>query len=439
MTSASRALRRTDPPIADVRQVAYCNHMDPQLVSFDTIPDAWHDAPRRWGHPLHSLCSYFAMFPPQLASVFIRWLTQPGDSVYDPFSGRGTVPLEAILHGRTGLGADANPLAHALTRAKIQIPSSTAVQRRLTELEDAYSSQTTDTRSVPANIRMLYSNRTLKQLVFLRETLGVNARVDPFLTGMTLGMLHANHSTEGATAGFSISMPNTFAMAPGYVRNYIARENLVAPNLNVFSMLRTRATKYDLPSKAMTSGRSWQHDATKPAPLSVRRARPRLIFTSPPYLHVIKYGKYNWVRLWFLKHDARDVDSQLMASASLPRYLAFMTEVLTSLKCTVADDGFVCLVIGDVRRGEEQINLAGKVWRHVAEPAGWHCHGIIADQVPLGQKVSRIWKNNPGRATKVDRLLLLSPSSKVELPNLSPIDWSKTPSLSTTQLRAKVT
>jgi site-specific DNA-methyltransferase (adenine-specific) len=128
-----------------------------------------------------------------------------------------------------------------------------------------------------------------------------------------------------------------------------------------------------------------------------------------------------------------------MASASLPRYLAFMTEVLTSLKCTVADDGFVCLVIGDVRRGEEQINLAGKVWRHVAEPAGWHCHGIIADQVPLGQKVSRIWKNNPGRATKVDRLLLLSPSSKVELPNLSPIDWSKTPSLSTTQLRAKVT
>jgi site-specific DNA-methyltransferase (adenine-specific) len=127
-----------------------------------------------------------------------------------------------------------------------------------------------------------------------------------------------------------------------------------------------------------------------------------------------------------------------MASGSLPRYLAFMTEVLAGLKRTVADDGFVCLVIGDVRKGEEQINLAGKVWRHVAEPAGWHCHGIIVDQVPLGQKVSRIWKNNPGRATKVDRLLLLSPSSKVGLPDLIPVDWSETPSLCPDSSREKV-
>jgi site-specific DNA-methyltransferase (adenine-specific) len=436
MTQASKILVTVHN--ANIRKEAYGGHMDPQLVSLDTITDAWHGAPRRWGHPLHSLCSYFAMFPPQLASVFIRWLTQPGDAVYDPFAGRGTVPLEAILHGRIGLGADANPLAHALTLAKIRIPSRTAVQSRLMELEEAYDAQTTDTRSVPADIRMLYSNRTLKQLVFLRETLGSNPRVDPFLTGMTLGMLHANHSSAGATAGFSVSMPNTFAMAPAYVRKYIARENLVAPDVNVFAMLRSRAPKYDLPPKAMTAGRSWQHDATKPAPLSVRRARPQLVFTSPPYLQVIKYGKYNWVRLWFLKHDAREVDSRLMASASLPRYLGFMTDVLGGLKQTVADDGYVCLVIGDVRKGEEQINLAGKVWRHVAEPAGWHCHGIIVDQVPLGQKVSRIWKNNPGRATKVDRLLLLSPSSTVALPDLIPVDWSETPSLVTDQLREKV-
>src|SRR6266545_5048070 len=87
------------------------------------LPRRWHRAPRRWGHPLHSLCSYFAMFPPQIANVFVRWLTAPGDSVYDPFSGRGTVPLEAVLLGRRGLGSDANPLAVALTQAKAQIPS----------------------------------------------------------------------------------------------------------------------------------------------------------------------------------------------------------------------------------------------------------------------------------------------------------------------------
>lgn len=387
---------------------------------------------------MHSLCSYFAMFPPQIASVFIRWLTEPGDVVYDPFAGRGTVPFEALLHGRIGLGADANPLAHALTEAKTRIPSGATVARRISALEKSYCSPSIDTSAVPEDIRMLYTEETLKQLVFLRDELGHNRRVNPFIIGMVLGMLHANHSSRGATNGFSISMPNTFAMAPGYVRSYIARENLIAPELNVFAMLRSRADKYRLPAKAITSGRSWLHDATRRPPVGVRKVRPRLIFTSPPYLQVIKYGKYNWVRLWFLKRDAREVDAQLMASGSLPRYLAFMTDVLRVLKNTVAEDGFVCLVIGDVRKGEEQVNLAGNVWRHVAEPAGWHCHGIINDEVPAGQKVSRIWKNNPGRATKIDRLLLLSPSSDVPLPDRVMIDWSETPKFSEFADREKV-
>jgi DNA methylase len=398
------------------------------IASGSTIPDLWHEAPRRWGHPLHSLCSYFAMFPPQLASVFIRWLTEPGDAVYDPFAGRGTVPLEALLQGRVGYGADANPLAHALTRAKVRVPSRRSVERRLKDLERKYDPASTDIGGVPADIRMLYAPGTLRQIVYLKRELGTRGS-DPLIIGMVLGMLHANHSAAGATRGFSISMPNTFAMAPGYVREYIAREGLVAPDVDVFTMLRGRAERYLLPNQAILSGRSWLHDATKPVPAPVRRVRPRLVFTSPPYLQVIKYGKYNWVRLWFLGRQAPEVDSQLMASASLPRYLGFIDAVLGQLRSTVAEDGFVCLVIGDVRRGEDNVNLAGKVWRHVAEPTGWHCHGIIADHVPAGRKVSRIWKNNPGRATKTDRVLVLSPSADVALRAPLPIDWSAIPSL----------
>jgi len=369
------------------------------------------------------------MFPPQLASVFIRWLTDPGDAVYDPFAGRGTVPLEAVLHRRVGYGADANPLAHALTTAKVRIPSERAVRRRLRELRLGFDEAPIDTSLVPEDIRMLYAPGTLSQLVFLRESLGEGSS-DDLIRSMVLGMLHANHSATGATRGFSINMPNTFAMAPGYVREYIEREGLMAPEVDVFAMLLERSKRFGLPRRTVTSGASWLHDATLPPPRRVRSARPRLIFTSPPYLQVIKYGKYNWVRLWFLGQRAPEIDGQLMASASLPRYLSFMSSVLGQLKSTVADDGFVCLLIGDVRRGDEDINLAGKVWRHVAEPAGWYCHGIIADQVPQGRKVSRIWKNNPGRATKTDRILVLSPSEHARLPDPVEIDWNITPSLS---------
>jgi site-specific DNA-methyltransferase (adenine-specific) len=222
-------------------------------------------------------------------------------------------------------------------------------------------------------------------------------------------------------------MPNTFAMAPGYVRKYIARERLVAPDVNIFAMLRVRADRYELPAQSILTGRSWLHDATRTVPREVRKAKPRLVFTSPPYLQVIKYGKYNWVRLWFLKKDAKQVDAGLMSSGSLTHYLDFMSDVLASLRRTVAADGFVCLVIGDVRRGDMELNLARKVWRHAADPYGWHCHGIIADGLPTGHKVSRIWKTNPGRATKTDRLLMLSPSAEVSLPPLMAIDWQETP------------
>src|SRR5689334_18917254 len=195
-----------------------------RAIPLSSLPEAWARAPRRWGHPLHSLCSYFAMFPPQLAAVVIRWLSQPGDTIYDPFAGRGTVALEALLNGRVGHGSDANPLAHALTKAKVGIPSEAAVLRRLRELRAHYGDGGgySDV-AVPDDIRMLYAPGTLSQLAFLRSQLGKNRRVDHFITALVLGMLHANHSARGATRGFSISMPNTFAMAPGYVRAYIAR------------------------------------------------------------------------------------------------------------------------------------------------------------------------------------------------------------------------
>jgi hypothetical protein len=87
------------------------------------------------------------------------------------------------------------------------------------------------------------------------------------------------------------------------------------------------------------------------------------------------------------------------------------------------------LVIGDVRRGQAQLNLAEHVWERVAKPAGWQHHGTIVDALPVGGKVSRIWKDNSGRATKTDRLLLLSPWPGTSLPAFPDIDWNLTPSL----------
>lgn len=193
------------------------------------LPNRWRRAPRRRGHPLHSLCSYFAMFPPQVPAVFIEWLTSRGDTVFDPFSGRGTVALEAARTGRMAYASDANPLAVALSKAKVRIPSYAVARNRIEALERGF--RRPSIRAVPSEIRMLYSRRTLEQVVYLRQELGADEASDCLVRAMTLGLLHGNHSRAGATRGLSVSMPNTLAMAPNYVRSYIAKHDLLAPDV----------------------------------------------------------------------------------------------------------------------------------------------------------------------------------------------------------------
>ncbi|MDD5187254.1 MAG: DNA methyltransferase, partial [Methanoregula sp.] len=58
--------------------------------------------------------SYRACFKPQLPGFFIDRLTEPGDVVYDPFSGRGTTVIQAGLSARRVIANDANPLSKIL-------------------------------------------------------------------------------------------------------------------------------------------------------------------------------------------------------------------------------------------------------------------------------------------------------------------------------------
>lgn len=394
--------------------------------NLDQLSRRWHRAPRRWGHPLHSLCSYFAMFPPQVPHVFIRWLTEPGDVVYDPFSGRGTAPMEACRLGRLGMGSDANPLAYILTAAKVDPPSLCEATARIRELRGACVPGRQG--DAPDDIRMLYAPEVLGQLLWLRGALSERRRTDRFLMATLLGLMHANYKPGSPARGLSISMPNTFSMSPAYVRGYIDEHGLEPPQVDVFDMLEAKVMRMHLPAKDRARGAAWRQDVREPVPVKLSTDPARLLFTSPPYLGVISYGKYNWVRLWMLGENPKEVDSRLVATGSLSRYVAFMRDALTSLQAAVRDDGYLCLMIGDVRERStgEVTNLAEEVWQQAAADLGWHRVGIIADRLPTEHKVSRIWKNTPGRATKTDRILVLArrKASSKQLPPLERIRWT---------------
>jgi hypothetical protein len=406
------------------------------------LEPAWKVQQRLWGHSFHPMCSYLASFPAALTHAFIARYSRPGDVVLDPFSGRGTTPLQACAEGRIGVGNDLNPFAHLLTAAKVRPATRAAATTRLTQLRLAWhgeASTYTDLavrviadpgatlipaagsgnagatdELVPAEVALAFHPDTLGQLLFVRTTLQLDDRTDGFLAAAITGILH------GKSASYlSELMPNTFSMAPRYVRDFAARTAFASPRRDVFDGLASKLDRLFRQPAPPTEGVALLGDARDvagPARDALRALgrpdRARLVVTSPPYLRVVKYGYYNWLRTWFLGFDARAIDATLDDAHHREPYLAFLREVLAGLRPVLADDAVVVLVIGDVetdrgRRLKGGVGLAERAWEQAAEPEGYRLAGVALDDVAALRKMTKLWGSEAGRATKTDRILVL--------------------------------
>ncbi len=66
----------------------------------------------------HYLFRYPAKFHPPIARALIEKFSKPGDTIFDPFVGSGTLAVEALAAGRNAVGIDIDPVAVAVATAK---------------------------------------------------------------------------------------------------------------------------------------------------------------------------------------------------------------------------------------------------------------------------------------------------------------------------------
>ena len=421
-----------------------------------SIEPEWKLQPRLWGHAYHPMCSYLASFPAALAHAFIARYSRPGDVVLDPFSGRGTVPLQASAEGRIGVGNDLNPFAYALTAAKLEPATPAETRTRLTALRLGYRSSATEWRAlaasiqadpagggpeaVPAEVALAFHPETFAQVLFLRASLRQGDRTDRFLAASATGILHGK-----SPAYLSTLMPNTFSMAPRYVREYAARTAFSSPQRDVFELLEAKVRRLARDGAPRGGGLALLGDA-RDAGVRAGRAlraaglpdRARLVVSSPPYLRVVKYGYYNWLRTWFLGLDGAAIDATLDDAHHRAPYLAFVREVLRGLRPALAEDAVVVLVVGDVatdrgRAIEGGIGLAERVWEAAAQPEGYRLAGITIDEIHAHRKMTKLWGDEAGRATQRDRILVLGAGESGRRRALAaaalPVDWTWPPRL----------
>ena len=390
----------------------------------DVDANIWQNQKGRWAAPQHYMCSYMAMFPPELPHYFIERFTQPGDTVLDPFSGRGTTPVEAAAQGRYGIGNDLNPLAVALTRGKLSNPTVEEVLKRLEKLESDYSSKDWSIEDEPEKIRMIYHDNTLRQMVYLKENLDWRKPgVDAFIVAVLMGAMHGN------SRGFlSLPMPNTFSMGWNYISRKVREEpeKFACPDRDTFEVLRTRVKRQLSKGQLPGHGIAIYGDVRR-LDEKIEHGSVQLLFTSPPYLKVIKYGLYNWIRLWFLTESGshQEVDDVLDDTHALVEYLDFMRETLTAtLPLMDRERGISCWAIGDVKG----LNLAWAVWHHAGKVIEvkaddgsilrYKLIAIVEDNIPDEQKVTKIWKTMIHRAVRLNSeseiIEVLGESSKEE-------------------------
>ena len=429
----------------------------------------WKDQQRLWGHSFHPMCSYLASFPAALTHAFIARYSRPGDVVLDPFSGRGTTPLQACAEGRVGVGNDLNPFAHLLTAAKVEPATRAQAVTRLAALRLGWNAESASWlalgervsrlhggpdapvpsagsgaspadggEAVPVEVALAFHPRTLGQLLYVRTSLRLEDRTDRFLAAALTGILH------GKSASYlSELMPNTFSMAPRYVRDFAARTSFESPERDVFDGLASKLDRLFRQAPPRIEGIALLGDARDVAPRARaalralgRPDRARLVVTSPPYLRVVKYGYYNWLRTWFLGFDAKEIDATLDDAHHREPYLLFLRDVLAGLRPVLADDAVVVLVIGDVEtdRGRNirgGIGLAERTWIAAAEPEGYKLAGVALDDVAAVRKMTKLWGDEAGRATKTDRILVLGATEAGRRRALAgaplDVDWSWPP------------
>lgn len=355
-------------------------------------------AGQRQAHALHEI-SYRACFKPQLPGFFIDRLTREGDSVYDPFMGRGTTPVQAALQGRRPMGNDVNPLSVLLTRPRLSPPTLTEIEQSLSEIE--WRCDEIDREDLLA----FYHPDTLRQICALRRHLFKHAPLKQSAAPALdwIRMVALNRLTGHSPGFFSVySLPPNQAVSIEAQLKINARRGQTPPPRNVAQLILKKSRKLlsegvppPHPAPLLATGPAWRAPA-------IADAMVDLIVTSPPFLDVVQYAQDNWLRNWFAGVDADAV--KISAHRSVDAWTQMVRDCLSEFARIVRPGGHVAFEVGEVRGGA--VLLERQVWA-AAEGLPFDRLFVLVNQQEF-TKTSNCWGVvNNSKGTNSNRIVLL--------------------------------
>lgn len=362
------------------------------------VNEFWTAGQRR-GHSLHEI-SYRACFKSELPGFFIARLTARGDTVYDPFSGRGTTAMQAALTGRQATANDINPLSEMLVRPRLNPPPLTAVQARLSGLDLAGGPPAAD----DDKLLTFYHPDTLRRICRLRSyLLDRAARGGLDMVDRWIRMVALNRLTGHSPGFFSVyTMPPNQAVSLVAQRKINAARQQSPPPRDVAAIILKKSRTL------LSDGLPDPH----PAPLLLTgpaHATPALadqsvdlLVTSPPFLDVVDYEGDNWLRCWFAGIDPASV--QIDHHRGVAAWEGFVRRSFVEFARVLRPGAFVAFEVGEVRGGK--LLLERNVLAAI-EGLPFTVIGVMVNR-QVFTKTANCWGVNNNRAgTNSNRIVLL--------------------------------
>lgn len=324
---------------------------------------------RNWGHPWHSLCSYHGKLKPAIAHWLIAEFTEEGDVVLDPMCGVGTIPFEACLQGRIGIGNDLSELAYIVTKAKIEKPNYEGVLQVISQLED-YIVRNKDSRSTReyedfgfnGKLPQYFDSETYRELLcartFFLEKLSSISSEEAMVFSALLHVLHGNRP-------YALSR-RSHPLTPYFPTGEFEYKSVID---KITQKVYANYKKVDY--KSIKQGKTIYGDYKD---LTSENLQVDSIISSPPFADSIRFYMQNWMRLWlcgwepedYKKADEKFLDKRQVKNFDL--YYQFFEMCSDVLK----EGGKVILHLGKTRSVDmgKELSERAMPWFNVVYLAG---------------------------------------------------------------------
>jgi len=343
----------------------------------------WRGSALKSESTLHQLSPYIGKIKSSMAASLVAQFTLPGELVYDPFSGSGTVALEAWLARRRVIANDLSPYAALLSKAKL-FPYVSA-EKAFADIEKASRNVgriagQIDLRSVPKWVRQFFHPETLRETLAWVTILTDQRKA--FLLSCLLGILH--HQRPGF-----LSYPSSHTVPYLRLRNF---PRYRFPKLYAYRSVRDRLeAKVKRALKRMPaldfslSRCCYSKDAASFTPAE----RVDAIITSPPYMRQLDYGRDNRLRLWFLgEADWKALDETI--SPAEAAFMALIQRCLAHWQRILKPNGQCVLVLGDRMSRIYKMLLADAITViALNEVGGFSLQHKYTDSIPDIRRVRR--------------------------------------------------